>query len=203
MDKPFYFRYLGRLHKSMQRQRKEIERVVVTYNNVQFDCIFDMGHNPEFLLAASGTTFARVYKIEHNSENEYVCYMPYRDYMELRSILNLNPNSAEPFSSSKFLCYIDKHLPAEASPVLVSPAIVAKARKDYISDTDYKEGFLFRRWLPHEGQNNGHVTAQNLEKTRLLLGDAISSYCAKNDVSAQWTTDPKKAGVLTNPLRNN
>lgn len=203
MDKPFYFRYLARLHRSMQRQKKDIEQVVVSYNNVQFDYIFDMGCEPfEFMIGAVGKNFARVYRIFYNQEKaEYYCCMPYADYLELRKILNLNPNSSEPFSSSKFLCYIDKHLPAKASSGMINPAVLLPFRENRMSKANRQEGFIFLRWLRHEGCNNGHVTAQNLEKTRLLLGAGIGEYCAKHDISSQWTTDPEKAGELTDPRR--
>ena len=127
--------------------------------------------------------------------------MPYGDNAELRKILNLNPDSLESFSSSKFLCCIDKHLPAKASPEIVNPAALLPFREKNMSDASRQEGFVFLRWLRHDGFNNGHVTAQNLEKTRLLLGAGISEYCAEHDISSQWTTDPEKAGELADPRR--
>lgn len=89
MDKPFYFRYLARLHESMHVCEKDIEQVVVSYNGVRFDCIFDMGAEPfEFMLSAVGKNFARVYQIYYRlsktGDPEYYCYMPYSDYVELR-----------------------------------------------------------------------------------------------------------------------
>ena len=93
------------------------------------------------------------------------------------------------------------HLPAKASPEIVDPAALLQFRKDRLSDSSREEGLIFWRWLRHEGANNGHVTAQNLEKTRLLLGAGISEYCAEHDISSQWTTDPEKAGELADPRR--
>lgn len=84
---------------------------------------------------------------------------------------------------------------------MINPAALLPFRENRMSNASRQEGFFFLRWLRHDGFGNGHVTAQNLEKTRLLLGVGISEYCKKRDISSQWTTDPEKAGELTDPRR--
>lgn len=203
----FYFCYLKRLMSSMHDQDKDMEQFGITYNDVDFDCILDISCTPIVLMIGTSKAdenFACILPITFDAEhNRYICSMPNDKFFKLRDLLHLQYTTGEHFSSFLFLRFVDQHLPAQASPQMASPAVVGRLRKEYISDDAREEGFLFRRWLSHKGQNNGHVTKQNLEKTRLLLGTNISEYCAERDISSQWTTDPTKAGPLTNPITGN
>lgn len=197
----FYFLHIERLRRSIRDEKKDIEQFVISYNGFQVDCILDIGCEPlELMIGIKGSTFAYVLCLRRDPKSfKYLCEMPDKVFFELRDKLGLHHNPENPFTSFGFLQYIDNHLPAKASPEIVDPAALLRFRKDRLSDSAREEGTIFWRWLRHEGVNNGHVTAQNIEKTRLLLGASISEYCAKHDISSQWTTDPNKAGPLTRP----
>lgn len=196
-----YFFYVERLRRSMQKERKDIEQFVVPYNGIQIDCILDIGCDPlELMIGIAGRNFACVLYLRRDPESfKYLCDMPDKIFYELRKKLDLCPDPENPFTSFNFLRYIDNHLPIKASPEIVDPAALLQFRKDRLSDSSREEGLIFWRWLRHEGANNGHVTAQNLEKTRLLLGASASEFCREHDISSQWTTDTTKAGPLTRP----
>ena len=181
---------------SMRSMDKDIEQFTVKYNGVSFDCILDIGTTPfELMIGSSANNFACILQVRAG----FICSMPYADFCRLRDILHLHANSEQPFTSKKFLKYIGDHAPLQASFEMVKPAVLLPFRESRMSDANRREGFVFLRWLRHEGFNNGHVTAQNLEKTRLLLGAGASEFCREHDISSQWTTDPAKAGPLTRP----
>ena len=189
----FTFKNLHKLVFSMKCHRKTIEQFYFKFNNVEFDCILDIGVRPfELMLGVKSYNFACVLKIERGYRTE----LPSDKYFELCKILHLTYKD-NLFSSPFFLRQIDIHIPEECTDNLVNPSHLVPFRKDKLSNSDKADGFIFCGWLAHKGKNNGH--ARNFEKTEFLLGKDIANFCRINDISSKWTNDEKDSSRITKP----
>lgn len=192
----FQFNHLHRLCQSIGKMKKSTEHFIITFKNVKFDCILNLDAEPyELMIGAWKYNFACILHIKRG----YKVDIPELDYRKLRSILELDRNSAEPFSAMKFLLYLDQHLPKTASPNPVDPRYLAPYKDNELTQAQKEEGFIFCGWLQHQGLKNGHVTEDNLQKTEVLLGKRIAAFCRKQDISSKWTTDSAKSVQLTFP----
>lgn len=182
----FQFYHLGPLCRSIRLNHKSMERFLISFNNVTFDCILNLDNQPfELMIGAIKHNFACIMHVMKGYQVE----LSELNYFELCKILNLT-YSEDHFSSAKFMRFLDSHLPSEATPGLVDPSIVAYFRKDRLSKSDREEGFYFCGWLPHQGLNNGH--AKNFDKTEALLGKIVADFCREHDISSKWTNDISK-----------
>lgn len=189
----YKFKNLAPLCKSIRLQKKSIEQFEITYNNVTFDCVLDIGINPfELMIGVKRHNFACVLHIHPG----YIVEMDDLNYHILCQILNLNYKDNH-FTSFAFFTYLDDHVPAKASASLVDPIHLIPFRESSMSLEERKEGYIFAGWLSHEGKNNGHV--RNDSKTEKLLGKTVADYCRKHDISSKWTTNPEKRVILTFP----
>lgn len=184
------------LTSSMGKAHKSIEQFYITYNKVTFDCILDIGTTPfELMIGVKSYNFAYVLKVKPG----FIVETPDSFYMKLIKILNLNYKE-NGFSTSRFLTYVDTHLPQKCSDVIVAPSHLVPFRKDKLSKRNQEEGYIFCGWQPHENRNNGHLSEENASKTEALLGKEIADFCRKHDISSKWTTDVSKAVKLAKPI---
>lgn len=181
------------LYRSMQSKNKSLEQFDITFNGVAFDCIIDIGTTPfELMIGANGFSFACILYIHRG----YITEMSNSDYVNLCKVLQLNWNKNH-FSSSVFLNYLDKHIPAVCTPIPVPTEKITPFRASRLTDKERTEGYIFAGWLTHKGKNNGHV--RNINKTRLLLGSTVAAYCERNDISSKWTTNENMRQKLIFP----
>lgn len=191
----FKFNHMYALASSMGKSHQSIEQFYVKFNNIVFDCIFDVGTTPfELMIGAKANNFAYVLKIEKG----FIVESPDSFYRQLAKILNLNFKD-NGFSTSRFLSYIDANLPKVCSNKLVEPSHLVPFRKEKLSKKNREEGFIFCGWQPHECRNNGHLSEENANKTEALLGKETANFCRKHDISSKWTNDVSKAMKLTKP----
>lgn len=189
----YAFKNMYKLVASMRNHGKTIEQFYFKFNNVEFDCILDIGLAPfELMLGVKVYNFACVLKVERG----YRVELPTNKYVELCRILHLSYKD-DLFSSPFFLHQVDMHIPNECSNDLVNPSHLVPFRENKLSSSDRKEGYIFCGWLPHKGMNNGH--ARNFEKTELLLGKDIADFCRANDISSKWTANESEALAITRP----
>ena len=189
----YKFKNLANLCSDLKRNNKSIEQFYISFNNVQFDCILDIGARPfELMIGVLKQNFACTIQIHEG----YKSYMSDSDYYKLCEILNLSYKNGG-FTSSMFLENIDKHIPQKCSVNLVNPSHLAVFRASQLTKEERDEGFIFCGWLTHSGKNNGH--ARNFNKTEKLLGKSIADYCRKNDISSKWTNVQSKAVPLSYP----
>lgn len=169
------------LYKDMQRQRKKHEQFAFEYNKVSFDVIFRINCTPyELLIGAIGYSFAMVLQMQRGFVIDNI---PDKEYRELCKILKLNYNKNH-FSSAVFLNIISERAPKSCSKTAVQPHQIAKYKAKDLSDDDDKEKIYFIGWLSHDSDNR---QAQNIEKTRLYLGEDVAEYCRKHNISSRWS----------------
>lgn len=79
---------LKELTSNMRKSKKDIEQFYVSYNNIQFDVIYDISKSPfDLLIGAVGINWACILKIERG----FTTQMGDKDFYELCRILNLKP----------------------------------------------------------------------------------------------------------------
>ena len=177
---------LSSLIKDMARNQQDMEQFTVSYNNIAFDIVLDIGSTPfELMVGAVHHNWASVMEMHKGYEVE----MPDKDYYALLRILNVKPNESH-ITSSKFLFYIASKAPTHCSNMIIQPTHITRFRAIHIKDADEPEKTVFKGWNNHV---KDHKTAHNFEKTELLLGKRCADYCRAHNISSLWTT-PDKAG---------
>jgi len=162
----------------------------VTHNHLAFAGVFLADSTPWQLgLACIGHNFTLRFDV--SKRYEISTYIHDDATVEaLRTALRTGAGSGHRFSPSEFLREIDAALPATMTKNdRPRPADMVLHRRD-VEDA---EKIYLCGWEAHERGGKRHVTAENLHKTRALLGDADYAWCQRNDVSTKWTDDPARA----------
>ena len=172
------------LHQAMRRSGLDRCRFPYVRNGVQFDVFFFADKDPfglMFGLVGSRWAFSvdvlPGYRVETRLDRE--------TYDGLVRALRLKFDPERPFSPAAFFRDLNENIPhdvrREDAP---RPEDVARYRRD----VDEADKVYFVRWRAHSVEGNtGHVTRRNLEKTRILLGEAVYEVCRENDISSVWS----------------
>lgn len=140
------FYQLADLKKDMRCNQQSIEQFYVTYNNIKFDVIFDIGVIPyELLIGAVNHSWACTLKINRG----YEINMSDNDFYALCKLLNLKPGR-ESLTSFKFIFFIVEHAPHKCSNKPVEPKHLVPFRAKKISAEDEPDKVVFRGWNDHK-----------------------------------------------------
>jgi Family of unknown function (DUF6037) len=110
-------------------------------------------------------------------------------YKLLCKALDLQFDPANPFSPRAFLVDFGAALPA-ALPPDTEPHPHELAI--YRPTVDRRDGTYFCGWRDNSVRNE-HVSEDNLNKTRALLGFKAYEVCRRKNISSCWSPDPARA----------
>lgn len=182
------------LTSSMKRKHVDMNQFSVTYNDVEFDVIYDVGCTPfELLIGAKYINLATTVQIKKG----YTASMNDSDFYRLCTILNLKPGK-NLFTSFTFLRFIASNAPKDAKDGIISSTAVAKFRHNKIPIEQEKDKIYFIGWNNHK--KDGRI-ARNFEKTELLLGSSIANYCRKHNISSMWSNQSSDKQKETYPWK--
>lgn len=178
------------LLQDMGRNKAKQEKFSFRYSNLQFEVIFLIEREPfELLFGVVDHNFSFTLCL-HRSYN--LDTLPDDVYFRLRRILKLN-KSDEGLTSYKFLRYFAERIPKEYSGRKVEPHEIAVYKQRNVPES---EKIYFKGWRSHETDGR-HV--QNLEKTRLWLGNEAYEYCKKYNISSCWSDQPSERRTYYSP----
>nr|WP_240954477.1 DUF6037 family protein [Solimonas marina] len=170
------------LYRSMRDQEIERFRFSYSHRNVTFDVIFMIDEAPFVLLfGARGHAFSMEFEV-HQGFNVNPKLEPEK-YKELCRLLDIRYNPDAPFSPRAFLEIFNEHIPGVATAAgRAQPHHVAAIRRD----VEESHKIYFCAWLDNNKAGNT-VTAENLHKTRRLLGQQAFETCRRKNLSSRWT----------------
>ena len=109
----------------------------------------------------------------------------------LLDALGLTGRTGRPWPASQLLDAADYGAISARPRAWIPPQDLPQAARTGIEE-EHKTSLF--GWTDHVAHpRTGHVTAQNLDKTRRLLGKDIAQHCKTHDISSCWTTpdDPR------------
>lgn len=178
---------LERLAASMRAQRLECQLFEHHDRRAAFDVFFLLGAPSEMLIGARGAQPPLAIRIEVQADGRFNPFLG-DQYGALCDFLGIRPNPDNPFFPTAFFQGIEMSLPLVAQHARVpAPQVVARYR-----DMEEADKLYFIGWR-HNTPRGTHVTAANLEKTRVLLGWRAFDACQSGNVSSCWTDDPRRA----------
>jgi len=111
--------------------------------------------------------------------------------------LGIRPNPNNPFSSRAFF---EEFAAAIPSRLPLNHRVKPNDLLVYRPRAGTRDGHLFCGWQDNTTRGR-NVTPENLEKTRLILGERIFRKCKDKNVSSCWTDDPDHPGVAKYAVR--
>lgn len=180
----------------MDMQSKGITRQKFDFrfNSVLFDILFFSDDSPMSLLfGVIGNNFC--FEVLVRDDYSIATQLPPEIYSKLIKILALEYDPESPFRPWHFFSAFSDSIPTHASKKgIPNPQDVAQYRKVALE----AEKTYFLGWR-NNNKEGGHVTPENLEKTRLLLGVNAWKKCKEKNISSRWTATPKEAVEVTEP----
>lgn len=176
---------LARLHKQMTGADRLRVQFDYTHpnNGAQFTVMFLADTEPYALvLAAKGVNpFIAVFRVTTEFEVE-----PWiSDFGRLMDVLGVRPGKSS-FKATDFLRQVSAAAPKDIRAAKdASPAVLVRIHRD----VEEADKIYFRHFVNH-GTSGRHVTLQNLDKTRRLLGVAGYTLCRDRNLSSAWSADP-------------
>lgn len=177
------------LHQEMRQRGIDRARFDFRRNDVDFDVFFFTDTSPyRLLLGARGRNVAIDLEVHRGyAINTYLG----DQFGALCDALGIRPNPNNKFSSKaffeEFAKAIPQHLPANHK---VKPNLLLR----YRPHAGTSDGHLFCGWRDNS-QAGKNVSPENLEKTRLILGERIFHACRERNISSCWTNNPDHPGV--------
>lgn len=186
---------LRRLHQSMRAQRIDRYRFEYNHGRAHFDVLFLADETPFLLLLGlRGGAMAFEFEVTRGYLVRDV-YMDPRDYRALVQLLGLEFDPAHRFRPADFLEWIDRAAPAIAlQSGRAGPSDVARFRRD----VEEQHKIYFLKWQHYPSGTRG-PTAENLAKTRKLLGFRYYEICRDRRISSCWTDIARNAQPLCAP----
>lgn len=170
-------------------------RAVFPWHNGKghFDVVFFGDERPMALLfGLQGKQFAFERRVESDYSINTFMGDKYAELCDALGIVNADPGNA--FSTNKFFADFAKHIPQTLTTVAVPrPAQLVSYRRV----AEEADKIYFLGWLNHSEQS--HVTADNLDKTKALLGQEAWERCKGSNISSRWTDDPSKERHYVKP----
>ncbi|MCY8927749.1 DUF6037 family protein [Bacillus subtilis] len=186
------------LYKDMKIKNIDRSKFDFLFKVAQFKCLFLIDKSPfKLILAARGKNFYLEFEVKDGFKvNPYI---EKEKYYQLCEILDLKRDDNNKFSPKAFLSEVNDRVPHNISnKSRVVPADIAPYRK--IVEEENK--VYFYKWVPHDGIKS-NVTSENLEKTRLLIGEEAYHTCKERNISSGWTDNPKYAYKLPTDIPKN
>ena len=176
---------LAGLHKLMVQNKRTLEHFDFMLKGFVFDVIFLCGETPFVLMI--GIKPANFFTSVPVHAGYQVDLLDDGDFYALKHLLGLN-GDGEPFTSYKFLRYLDDHIPLQLSAGEVDEELYALLPPKAKKKVDEERKIYFAGWNDHRKDGR---QARNFEKTRIMTGSAkIAGYCRRNNISSMWSDTP-------------
>ncbi|MDC7783923.1 DUF6037 family protein [Priestia megaterium] len=173
------------LYISMKQQNIDRCRFTFSFRGTVFDVLFFIDESPyKLLFGAKGTRFSFTLAVEGGFTIQ--AFLDNEILSKLCKVLGLQYDPNNPFSTKYFFEEFNNRIPGKISKKdIPAPYEIAP----YVNIKEDAEKVYFRNWRFHDGIKS-NVRPENLEKTKLLLGNKIYINCKKKNVSSCWTDDP-------------
>lgn len=168
------------LHNDMKQKGKKRTKFRFSYNEVLFDVLYLTDTRP-FLLMFGIINHNFYFEIKLQPGFNIFPRIPEDKFDEFMRIMNFRHNPGSPFKSSYFFEQFDRSIPNFAQNN-VKPQDVARHRNN-IEDADK---IYFIGWR-NNNEEKGHVSPENLEKTRTLISEDAYIRCKDNNISSRWS----------------
>lgn len=116
-----------------------------------------------------------------NRDFEVNSFLAKELYRKLIEILNIHYNSNHKFMHKDFLSFINSNVPEYRNTERVKSSDILQ----YKRDVEEADKVHFCCWSYHTTKSNAQPP--NLEKTRILMGEAVYKRCCERNISSKWT----------------
>ncbi|WP_216372451.1 DUF6037 family protein [Francisella tularensis] len=180
-----YLEELKKLYISMKEKSIDIQRFLITHNNIDIDVTYSIRCNPH-TLALTSLNKKRVFIcFEVKKGFNINCSLDNDSYKKLANLFNTNKNTFKPFLVNEFINQIKKEFPDKVSVnnLPTDPQTILRGRRD-IEEADK---IYFIGWTHH---TNKEFSQENLYKTTLAFGEDAKNYQIRNNASSRWSDIP-------------
>lgn len=183
-----------RLRKEWQKNQLSTLFMDLRYNSIEFTVIYSASDNSLLLLKKGANRISAEFELPLSDNFKINLYLD-RLYQQLVSLLEIQYNPTHKFRPLNFFKAFDDNFIPRHHAHFTESAYINKRRN--LEDPD---AIYFLRLIPHKGNNNGHVTPANLEKTRWLLPKFYAKH-KDDDISVAFTADRNKARPIPKQYR--
>jgi len=172
---------LKELYKDMMSKKVTSARFQYQHNKTAFDILFLIDRKPfQLLFGAIGHKCAFIINVYPGFEIG-TAIRPESAYKDLLDALGVTPDPTNRFKTSDFFSSFSEKIPESIPTKQPARQTTIRAAID-----DGTEKLFFSHWR-NNGVKGGHVTNDNIEKTRLAFGLEIASMCQERNISSCWT----------------
>lgn len=185
---------LAALHGLMETEKQTLEHFTFSLKALCFDVIFLCAEIPYTLMI--GVRTANFFTMVPVHEDFRVDLLEDNDFYALKRLLALD-KEGDPFTSFKFLRYLDDHVPDHLTGNEVDVELYSMLPSSAKKKVDDERKIYFAGWNDHlkDGRQ-----ARNFEKTRIMTGSAeIANFCKRNNISSMWSDVPRYNTIPTPP----
>ncbi len=172
---------LKELYKDMMSKNVTSARFQYQHNKTAFDILFLIDRKPfQLLFGAIGHKCAFIVNVLLGFEIG-TAIRPESAYKDLLDALGVTPDPANRFRTSDFFASFSKSIPETIPAKQPTRQTAIRAAID-----DGIDKLFFSHWR-NNGEKGGHVTNDNVEKTRIAFGKEIANSCQERNISSCWT----------------
>lgn len=177
---------LQELHRSMIAIRTDMQQFQVTLGAASFDCLFSTRDAPFVLTLTSRGANPRFFRFDVLPGywiKDFLGDM----YGALLDVLRVNGANGQPLIPSQFLDQLNNVIPTEAhSRNQPTPSEIMRLRPDIVEDRDRPHFDTWIYWDQEAAKPRG-PKAENLQKTRLMLGPEAEKHSLNRCASSKWS----------------
>lgn len=178
----------------MKEQNFDRYRFDYLHGRVEFDVFFFIDETPFILLfGAKEYNLSFEFKVEKGFK--VIPYMNNEEYTALCNALSLTYDPNNRFSPKAFLEKFNVQVPKTAqNSGQPKPEQIAKYRR-VVEEADK---IYFYGWRNNQIRGD-KVSPENLEKTRILLGNKAYDICKRKNISSRWIDKKENAVEFYSP----
>ncbi|MEN1836446.1 DUF6037 family protein [Pseudomonas lijiangensis] len=181
---------LRALHQSMIAIRSDMQQFQVNLGAASFDCLFSTRDDPFVLAMTSRGNAPKFFRFE--VERGYII----KNYLggmygDLLAVLRVDGTTGQRLNPLVFLGQLNDALPTQATAqTKPKPSEIVRLRPDIVEERDKPYFDTWTRWDP---QGNRRPSAENQQKTLLLLGRDALAFSRQMNASSRWSaTDTER-----------
>ncbi|EAG6774568.1 hypothetical protein FZX04_02005 [Listeria monocytogenes] len=168
------------LFTAMNKDGERRQRFTIEYNGVRVHILFLADLEP-FLLMFGIQDTNEYFELEMNRNFEVSSFFAKDLYRKLIDIFNIRYDPNHKFTPNDFLDFVNNNVPNYRYTEKIENSDVLKYKR-YVEDSDK---IYFCGWIYHTTKSNAQ--SSNLNKTRILLGEAAYNRCCERNISSKWT----------------
>ncbi len=179
---------------AMNQVGEKKQRFTIEYNGVRAHVLFLADVEPFLLIfGIQGTN--EYFELEMNQDFEVNSFFAKELYRKLIEIFNIQYDPDHKFTPNDFLSFVNNNVPEFRNTERVKNSDILRYKRD-VEEAD-KVYF----WSDYH-TTKSNAQPPNLEKTRLLMGEAAYKRCCERNISSKWTdlierrTDPDLENFL-------